>query len=451
MAKVEGSEHLSSETPRTRWIFHETADPQIKRLRDTEGRPLGEQRVAGLFDSVETELVRCPYRGSRYHHAKPMNVSALRQAVASWAVILGGLAQVHRGYRERVDADPLTLFDLWRLINLGICLPSFAALRAVDPLRDTEVPVWLAGIYKVLIGVHVPVAQLMLEELLRGGIPAPLPSAEELLEHVESNRSLVGVKEVCAGPPSLILQTIRVTLSGDSGDAEIDPTLFNGTLGDDGAVVFYALRTVDLLILNFNFAARMRCDASRLARLVQQAAEDRGPTPLGDALLSRLELLAKEQSGHTIDFCRRIERIVAKVPGIDMRTVASVLETKISQPIQAEPTQSARSRRLPARGTQDSLVRLVREEWGGYQAREQTFLANATALSHSILATLGYPADAAEIQREDLVSVTGKNLGDLFREIGEEFSLGPAPRAKTKPARNSGPAVDEARGPRAIR
>jgi hypothetical protein len=60
---------------------------RVQEHLDVTGRPVGEGRAAA-FGQVQTEMQLCPYAGSRYHHAKPMNVSALRQIIPVWEDIL---------------------------------------------------------------------------------------------------------------------------------------------------------------------------------------------------------------------------------------------------------------------------------------------------------------------------------------------------------------------------
>lgn len=415
MNKIEEPGEEAKGAKGSRWIFREVLDSRVRYLRDTDGRPLGEQRVPDLYASVETELAQCPYRGSRYHHPKAMNVSALRQMTSNWPAILGGLLQVHREYRGLIATGPLTIFDFYRIIGMGVLLPAYVALRARDPLRDGELPVWLGGVYKVLIGIHAPVGQLMIRKLLAGGASEPLPSAESLLEYVESTQALIGNREVCAGPPALILRALRVILSGES-DEPVASAPFHETLGGARGLAEFSREATDLLLLHFIFTIRTRQRAVRLATLVRNAGAGGAPQSVVDDVLSRLHSFEAGQSGSMIELCRRVE----KIQGIDMDALTSALARQVG--LGAIKSYSfSPVRRVVEGGAWGSLAELIEDEWAACRAEESAFLTNATELSRSVLAALGHATSSEEeIQLQDLAQVSGKTLGDLLREISSE-------------------------------
>jgi hypothetical protein len=413
MEKVEESEFSTlQETSRTRWIFREILDSRVRYLQDADGRPLGEQKVPELYEAVETELARCPYHGSRHHHTKLMNVSALRQMTSHWPVILGGLREVHREYRDRIAADPLTISDLYNVIGTGVLLPAYVTLRADGRMRDGEIPVWLSGVYKVLIGIYAPVGQLMIGQLLLGRGAAPLPSAEALLEYVESTNALIGKREVCAGPPALILRALRTIISGDT-DEPVDTTPFHQTL-KKGSLTEFALAASDLLLLHFIYVLRMRQNSSRLETLVRQAAGDVEPS-VAESILSRLQLFSAEQSNPMADLCRRVE----KIQGIDMNALTSLLVAQ-AKTIEIEAFDPIRK---PLEGeAREPLSKLLAEEEAACGAEENAFRIRGTELSRSILTTLGHvAAGPAEVEPQDVAHVLGKTLGETLREIRSEL------------------------------
>ncbi len=409
------------EASRTRWIFREVLSSGVRYLRDTEGRPLGEQKVPELYEAVETELARCPYHGSRHHHAKPMNVSALRQMTSHWPVILGGLQEVHREYREGREgregkaAEPLTVSDLYQIIGMGVLLPAYVTLRAEGRMRDGEIPVWLGGVYKVLIGIYAPVGQLMIGSLLMGHGAEPL-SAEALLDHVESSKALIGRKEVCAGPPQLIVRALRVILSGDT-DEHVDAAPFHQTVKKGGLLRFFLLAN-DLLLLHFIFILRTRQKASHLATLIRQGVESSG----AEDILSRLHLFSVEQSSGMADLCRRAE----KIQGIDINALTSILAAQ-ARTIKVEPFPPIRR---PQDGeVQGALYELLEDEEAASEAEESAFRTRGTELSRSILTALGHLADSSEVEPQDVLQVSGKTLPELLRDIRSEL-LHPVPPFK---------------------
>lgn len=77
---------------------------------DTLGRPVGEGRAAA-FQQVKTEMRTCPYAGSRFHHGKPMNVSALQQ-MPDWPQVVAVLRWFSQRYRVRTQREITTADDL---------------------------------------------------------------------------------------------------------------------------------------------------------------------------------------------------------------------------------------------------------------------------------------------------------------------------------------------------
>lgn len=391
----------------TRWAFRELLHNRTKNLRDVEGRPLKEQ-LGSLEISIEqygTEFVSCPYAGSRFRHERPMNVSALKQITSHWPEVTGGLIEVFREYRKRVPGDaPLSSFDLWRLVNTGILFPTFCAMRADGPYRDHQLPVWVAGCYKVLIGIHTAVRQLMMERVMLGeGQPDPLPTAEEMLEFLEKTLGLIGPREVCAGPPNLILRSLRVVLTGVP-DASTDTAPFHETMNRPDDMVDFAQAAIDLFLLHFTYVARMRKNAHHLGRLFEAAGAGEDIRPL-------LETMEKEHHGHPVG---RLSKKVEEMEGVDM----NVLATRLGRKISLTPARLAGGFSLVENGdAQGALAALVQEELAAYEAEERAFLAKGTELARAALVALGHPADSEEVLPEDLFEVTGMSYGDLLREI----------------------------------
>src|SRR5271166_5166633 len=113
---------------------------------DVAGRPLGEGRAAA-FRHVQTEMQPCPYAGSRYHHSKPMNVSALRQIMPAWDQIIAMLSWLGRRYRVRHQTEITTFEDLSLVTSAGVFLADFLVLRQHHPLQSGEIPVLISGLY----------------------------------------------------------------------------------------------------------------------------------------------------------------------------------------------------------------------------------------------------------------------------------------------------------------
>ena len=124
-----------------------------------------------------------------------------------------------------------------------------------------------------------------------------------------------------------------------------------------------------------------------------------------------------------VDVCRRVE----KIQGIDMNALTSVLAAQ-ARTIAIEPFP-----RIP--GPQDGetqvpLFSLLEEEEAISRAEERAFRARATELSRSLLTALGHAADdAAEVEPQDVVHVSGKPFEELLREMRSELFTGSAVQA----------------------
>src|SRR5580704_3318193 len=94
---------------------------------DTAGRPVGEGR-ASAFQQVQTEMRACPYAGSRYHHSKPMNATALQQ-MPPWQHVLTMLSWLSQRYRSEHQREITTYDDLAQVTGAGVFLADFLALR----------------------------------------------------------------------------------------------------------------------------------------------------------------------------------------------------------------------------------------------------------------------------------------------------------------------------------
>jgi hypothetical protein len=172
---------------------------------DVAGRPVGEGRAAA-FRHVPTEMQSCPYAGSRHHHAKSMNVSALRQILPVWEQVLTMLSWLSRRYRARQRREVTTFEDLSLVTSAGAFLADFLVLRRHQPLRSGEIPVLISGLYKVCLGFQLATFLGALQERFAGAAAAPLPDAAAFYAGLEEQELLIGEAEVCSGSAAMIMQ-----------------------------------------------------------------------------------------------------------------------------------------------------------------------------------------------------------------------------------------------------
>ena len=188
--------------------------------RDAEDRPLREGRTPPEYlRAGDIEYRPCPYAGGRHQHAKPMNVSALRQTSAHWDEILDALAVLRGGYaRARTGGSPAAfqpdLMDLWRVSQLGAALPWFCLFR------DGAVPAYAAALAKATQGVGIWAQRMLVRTLTSAWRPSAFTAAS-IAELAEESGTLIGASEVCAGSEKMLGRFFEVYVDGSPGGGEL--------------------------------------------------------------------------------------------------------------------------------------------------------------------------------------------------------------------------------------
>ena len=178
--------------------------------RDDEDRLLREGRAPKqLIRPGEIDYKPCPYPGSRFQHACPMNVSALRQMSAHWDDILDALAVMRVAYTEQRGEHAPELMDLWRVGQLGSALPWFYILRG----GGMPTPAYAAALSKITLGVGIWAQRLLVDWLAGTWTPVPL-TPQAIYASTESNGTLLGEHEVCSGPEKMMLRFFEVLVGG---------------------------------------------------------------------------------------------------------------------------------------------------------------------------------------------------------------------------------------------
>lgn len=250
--------------------------------RDADGRPLcGEALIEDAAFRAGLELRRCPYAGSRRHHALPMNVSALRQMTRAWDEILATAHLLWRSFGTR-EADAGALPSVWPLMrtaHAAMCLPLYLLFRADAPLRDGEVPGFVSGLHKAAIDLTTA-SQLQL--LLEHSGQRWHGSVHEL---VEAHGLFIGQKGVCAGPPHLIDELERA-LRGQHAPAAAVLARVETALGDLSGLPCYVDALLELAAARHLVAATWR---RRLDALREAAARATGEPALAERLRAEID------------------------------------------------------------------------------------------------------------------------------------------------------------------
>jgi len=186
--------------------------------RDAEDRPIREGRTPPEFlREGDIEYRTCPYSGSRYQHAHPMNASALRQTGQHWDAILSALARLRALHDRMRNVTEPQLMDIWRVTQLGSSLPWFFIFR------DMPVPAYAAALSKASLGMGIWAQRVFVRVLTEGWQP-PVWTAENVLEVAEASGTLIGETEVCSGGDKMLLKyfDVHVTRQPTTGELHID-------------------------------------------------------------------------------------------------------------------------------------------------------------------------------------------------------------------------------------
>lgn len=153
-------------------LLHWITSRHVHEYLDTAGRPVGEGRSVA-FTQVPTQMQTCPYPGSRHHHAKPMNATALKM-MPPWHEVLHMLKWLSGRCQQRYGSPITTYEDLAGVAGAGIFLADFLALRRRDPLESGTLPTLISALYKVCLGFQLA---YLPEQLSVTPAPGQLPDA----------------------------------------------------------------------------------------------------------------------------------------------------------------------------------------------------------------------------------------------------------------------------------
>jgi len=172
--------------------------------KDEQSRPLYENRApAEVKEGVPMVMRRCGYPDER--HGKMMNVSALSQITARFNDVVQRIDDFQAALPQKCvgwDRFCMALAD-------QLAGPAVFVLKCES--SQPRIPTVTSVGYKVAAGYLVPCRSLMVLHL-KGR--APDASTENLLRYIRANRSLIGTREVCAAPMSMV-ERVTQALMGD--------------------------------------------------------------------------------------------------------------------------------------------------------------------------------------------------------------------------------------------
>ena len=176
----------------------------LDRTLDADGRPIQERRAPSeVRKDVPMEMRVCPYPDAR--RGMWMNVSALRQVVRHAGAVERDIQAFHR---LRAEPEP-SWWGMWLAVVDQLAAPARHVLDKRD--RTARVPVIASVGHKLAAGYFGALVRLQTQ--LARGADVP-PDLDAFLAFLDTERSLVGASEACAGPRKMIRRFTDVFLSG---------------------------------------------------------------------------------------------------------------------------------------------------------------------------------------------------------------------------------------------
>lgn len=250
---------------------------------DAEGRQVGEGNVfpKALRVEVPTEWRACPHAGSRYHHERPMNVSALKSMRAHWRQMMVALLRVREAYLQTFPnaRQQWTVGDLHCLSALVLTIPGYLMLRAENRVENGQLHPVLSSMYRVTDGVRMVMHHMLFSEDLEPTLPlhAPMTSAE-LYAYAERNDIFISDHGVCAGPRAMIEEFLRVITDGeeieDAASVELAPEV-EAALSEVDKVFEYVLHGLQAYSVVFSRWPAMTRSYEQLVPIVAEWGDDR--------------------------------------------------------------------------------------------------------------------------------------------------------------------------------
>ncbi|MGH9348634.1 MAG: hypothetical protein ACRD26_15345 [Vicinamibacterales bacterium] len=222
--------------------------------RDDSGRPLAEGRLAEECRAgVPLVLKPCPFEGSRFQHARPMNYSALKHLGPQWKELRRISAYARREHVRRYPRGRFDLGDVLWFVSALVNLQNYLLRRVKDPMRDGEFPSVIGTLYKTATGVTAASFIMYVSVWLDGADERAPADPQAIHQFAETHRLLIGAREVCAGPPELIDESLRLMVLGDEPDDPTPPSIW-WLIDDWEAYLAYATAMMKTEVLKQAFA-----------------------------------------------------------------------------------------------------------------------------------------------------------------------------------------------------
>jgi hypothetical protein len=388
------------------------------RMRDDEGRPLGESKAPpDQLDGVPLELRMCPYAGSRLNHERPMNVSALKQMLAHWEEALGGIALLRSLYCAEAKQERLRLIEVWRIAGLTVSLATFAFLRAWDPVGDGALPAPVAVLYKAPLGITLTTESMWADGAARFDA---FVGADELYAYADRTGHFIGRNQVCAGPVALVKEVLRLVVDG--GGRRGDARAAAAVMGDSRRFLQFAHAAASLGLLHM---ALDRLDAGLGFDLARALAADPAAPALPPAVKRKTRVAFRHgfDSGARLDVLEELLTHAAdpRFAAADLGPLTRVIREAWARPLgdAGVPVGRMVAASPGARRLRPETRATVGQHIARFRAVEQGFAALVCLLKEHIADALGVERAHPRARELHLIDYVPSGLG-LMRAILRE-------------------------------
>jgi hypothetical protein len=211
---------------------------------DTDGRQVGENNSTPrmLFLDLPTARKACNYPGSRNQDELPMNVTALKHMAKRWPELLSLSEQCRLALFERMpprDPKALRAGELHFIAVTQLAAVGYVLVRGVDPVPNGQLDGGLAAMFRLIDGVRLVTNDLLRDLPGMAGCDTRV-TAQLIADHAEHHTLYNGQWGVCAGPPALIDEYLRVLMGEEAAPIQAEPTVAE-RLGDLEAALDYGL------------------------------------------------------------------------------------------------------------------------------------------------------------------------------------------------------------------
>jgi hypothetical protein len=211
---------------------------------DADGRQVGENNVIPrtLFLDLPTQRRLCNYPGSRYQHDLPMNVTAMKHMSRRWPELLSLTEQFRAALVARMplrDPGSPTAGELHFIAVCTLASVGYVMVRGHDPVPNGQLDGGLAAMFRLIDGVRLVTNDLVRAMADSQGCEMPV-TAHTITEYAERHDVFRGNHGVCAGPPALVDEYLRVLLGEEAAPIQVEPGVA-ARLGDLEAAIDYGL------------------------------------------------------------------------------------------------------------------------------------------------------------------------------------------------------------------